>query len=178
MRWLLILVTIYGSQASVRVKTQIRNSNFLNTTVFYNQLVNVSAVVESNEAGLWISSDVCPPGTWSQPNATQCFLCAEGYASNKTGATSCPICDAGSWSSVGATSCIQCAKDTWTDTEGSAACLPCPPHSQTDGLGASDILQCKCVLSYFRTSNLLAPMITSILLTAPNIFTNVPHVTC
>lgn len=180
--WIITLAQF--AHAEVLIEMRIRNAETpLNESVLNEELqsqnVTVAANIGSQEAGLWIGSEVCSPGTFAGPNATSCSNCAIGSAVNVSGASECPLCTKGHWiDHEAALACNTCALNTYQDEEGSSGCKTCPTHSLSNE-AAPDIEDCICVSTFFRTRNVLLPilMITQLALSA-SASVNVPHVNC
>lgn len=93
--------------------------------------------------------DICPAGTWSDPQATQCEDCPIGTSNNapgSSGSASCVDCRAGTYAPAPATPyCIECQTGTFSPTIGAideSTCQDCPLGTFSNITGAPSINNC------------------------------------
>ncbi|XP_078682435.1 procollagen C-endopeptidase enhancer 1-like [Branchiostoma floridae x Branchiostoma belcheri] len=76
--------------------------------------------------------EICPAGTYSNTEGTDCDPCPAGQYSGSAGSTSCTICPAGRFSARAvSTSCTVCPADTFSSSAGSTSCQQCPAGTES-----------------------------------------------
>ncbi|KAI8510820.1 hypothetical protein Bbelb_117360 [Branchiostoma belcheri] len=87
--------------------------------------------------------EICPAGTYSNAEGTDCDPCPAGQYSGSAGSTSCTICPAGRFSArAESTSCTVCPADTFSSSAGSTSCQECP--AGTEGTTGSTSCSTSC----------------------------------
>lgn len=92
----------------------------------------------------------CSANEWSNPAATTCDSCVQGYEIR----SGCEKCNAGYFQpSDGGTQCTACPVHEYQDSQGAASCIKCNTLGSNFGTPGAGSNECACNAGYFFTDN-------------------------